>query len=440
MSWLAGFLPLNRACHFLWCLGLLVPISVSAVEELPEPLTLESALSRAEHHPELGIAMAELESARSKSLTSMASDDLEVFLNGRLQWIGPSDLAIDQSHDDHKVSLNAEKSLYDFGKSAAYQLSSRLAVASEEQRLDYLKNLKRLDIMRRYFDVLLADLAFSAEDEAIAIGFIRADRLEKRIAFGEVSELELLEAQVEYQHVLSKRTAALQNQRATRALLAESLDLPGKLSEDLLEPEINQSIGEIPEYKLLLSMAESNHPGLLAMNQKLDAVGHEEKAIRLDFYPKVKAYAEIADYSRTERGSDEWTVGMRVAVPLYQGGKKNAETAQISAQAMRLRADIRLMQAELRQDILSLWQKLSILKIRLMQSDLELDARDLYLDKSRALYEMDVQSDLGDAMIRFSRSRLEKAKVLFELAIVRAKLDLLTGGGYSKLTSDTAIH
>lgn len=56
-----------------------------------------------------------------------------------------------------------------------------------------------------------------------------------------------------------------------------------------------------------------------------------------------------------------------------------------------------------------------------------MDYRDLYLERSRALYELEVTSDLGDAMVQLSEAQLFKAQTFFELAVAWAKLDSLLG-------------
>ena len=74
-----------------------------------------------------------------------------------------------------------------------------------------------------------------------------------------------------------------------------------------------------------------------------------------------------------------------------------------------------------------MWLKISDLKRQFDDPDLTIDYRDLYLDRSRALYELEVTSDLGDAMVKLSDAQLFKAQTVFELAINWAKLDALVG-------------
>ena len=57
------------------------------------------------------------------------------------------------------------------------------------------------------------------------------------------------------------------------------------------------------------------------------------------------------------------------------------------------------------------------------------DFRDLSLDKHRALYEMEVATNLGDAMVAISEVQFKQAEVDFNLALAWMELDLITGKG-----------
>ena len=55
------------------------------------------------------------------------------------------------------------------------------------------------------------------------------------------------------------------------------------------------------------------------------------------------------------------------------------------------------------------------------------DYRELYLDRSRALYELEVKTDLGDAMTEISALRLDTAFAEFEWMTTQAELAALAG-------------
>ena len=61
------------------------------------------------------------------------------------------------------------------------------------------------------------------------------------------------------------------------------------------------------------------------------------------------------------------------------------------------------------------------------QATAQLNYRELYLDQRRALYEMEAEANLGDAMVRISEAQRYMAETQFKTAMAWARLDALLG-------------
>lgn len=107
-------------------------------------------------------------------------------------------------------------------------------------RLDLIpaRDAARLNAMARFFDVLLADLHYTAMNERMAEAFVAFERLRRRggaptsaVQLG----VELLQAETRYLEFLARRDEARARQRSARSMLALSMnraaDLPGELDE-----------------------------------------------------------------------------------------------------------------------------------------------------------------------------------------------------------------
>jgi hypothetical protein len=81
----------------------------------------------------------------------------------------------------------------------------------------------------------------------------------------------------------------------------------------------------------------------------------------------------------------------------------------------------------LRETVTELWLELQNLRVRLDALGVLGDYRELYLDRSRALYEMEVRTDLGDAMVATSAVRYRRAEAVFDMLMAEARLAALTG-------------
>lgn len=420
--------------RFLLLLTALVSVAARGAEpppsqSLPDPLTLEQALdiARSGGHPEVVAAESDVERAQAVRDAVDASDNWHADLNGRLQWVDPAPRVADQGHADNKVGLLLSKRLYDFGRTEsslaaadADVRSSRLLFADEQTQ-------HRIAVMKAFFDVLLADLAYARDNEAMATAYVAFDRQRDRQEQGKISEIQVLESQSEYQRVRSQRYASDVSRRSGRARLALLLNRPGSLPATLVRPELPGLDRKLPEVEPLQQLALAHNPELEALRQQVEAARERLQAARAGRYPVITGEMEAADYSRELGSSDRLRAGVTFRMPLYSGGAVDAAVARQQAEMKRAAAMRAQREMDVRQAVLDLWQRIYVLRAQRDEARAEIDYRDLYLDRSRALYELDVRTDLGDSMVKFSAARYDSARAEFELALAFARLEALLG-------------
>jgi hypothetical protein len=124
---------------------------------------------------------------------------------------------------------------------------------------------QELRILERFLDVLLADLGFASDNEALAVAYILFDRARARSALGQVSELRVAELEAEYQDVLRQRVASELAQRLTRALLAQALGRPGELPRDLIEPALPAAPERLPAPEEVAAAATERNAWLASL-------------------------------------------------------------------------------------------------------------------------------------------------------------------------------
>lgn len=412
---------------FILVLAALIP-SPAASESLPQPLTLEDALGFADGaHPVLEVQRAEVEGRWASAAVVLAEDDLEVSVGARLRWVDPSAVAVDQGHDDHAVGLYLSKQLYDFGRGAAREAAAAAAAEAGESLLLGARQARRVDIVRRFLDVLLADLAYARDNEAMAIAFIRFDRLQDRHRLDQVSDVALREAEAEYQRFLTARATSASDQRRTRALLAAALNRPGDLPAELAAPVFTVLERPVPEVETLQQRVAADNPHLLALRAEVTAARQRLVAAEAADGPVLRGQLERVEYSRNTGTADPWRAGITLDVPLYTGGRAKAEVARARAELRRAEADLARQRMETRQAVLDLWLELDTLHRQSEEARAESTFRDLALDRARALYEMEVRADLGDSMSRTTAARHRRRSVEYAMAVAWMRLDALTG-------------
>lgn len=400
----------------------------AAANALPQPLTLDQALALAEEaHPALRLQQAAVLSGDAALAQAQARDDADLSLELTPQAIHPTNEADDEFTDDSRARLIFGKTLYDFGRTRHAIGAAEANRRARLQRYAEARAQQRIGIMRRFFDVLLADLRYAVDNEAMAQAYVQFDRLRDRHGVGQVSDIELLEHEDRFQERRVQRQASLARQSASRQRLALALNRPGALPRDLTAPQLADLDRALPEFDALLPLVLQHNPVLLAARKEREALTATLEAERRRGYPVLRGEAEAAYYERELASRDDRRLTLSLRVPLYQGGAVDAAVAGVRAAQAEQDARLALAEFELRDRLYALLQDMELLKTRRQAAAVRTKYRDLYLDRSRALYELEVRTDLGDAMVRNTEAAYESAQADYELAIAWARLRALLG-------------
>lgn len=403
---------------------------------LPEPLTLEYALSQVDiMHPDLQINEAAIKVARAKQQMLESDTGIKSRVIGRLRWVEPPSFNPDRSHDDHRLGLVVDKKLYDFGRTKSNLHAVQQNLESQKILYEDTRQQRRIEIMQRYFDVVLADLQFYQYNEAMAVAFIELDKRRDRNELGQVSDIQVLEQEAEYQRVRKRRSQSQNRQRLTRARLAYILGRPGQLPDTVSRPEnLPYLMRPLPEVEELQAQAIQYSNVLRALRARLSAAQSQLAAARAGDNPVLYGSAEANLYSKERANYDEWRVGVQLEVPLTTGGRVDADAAKQQAEIYHLQAELIAAEEQIKQTVLELWLELDALLIQREQMQAQMDYRELSLDRSRALYELEVKTNLGDSMVRVTEAEREAMLTDFNVALAWEKMDALTGNS----ASDTA--
>jgi len=400
----------------------------AAGSPLPSPLTLDYVMQAlTQTHPDLVMAQSRIELNNSKLLQADSVYGLRAYFLGEARYIDPPPIAFDQSQNDSRVRLIVGKRLYDFGRTANAEKAALADVKSSEWLYKNALNRYRIDVMESFFNVLLADLQYIRDNEAMSVAYVEYDRSKMRKDVGQRSDIQVLEAQSHYQKVRRQLYASRSSQRNTRSKLANILNRPGDLVAEIAEPQLSSLNRAMPEVEDLQAQALKNNPLLIALRSQVEAAEKRVMAARAGFRPTLDGAAEAGKYARDMGSYNEWEASLILNVPLLSGGKIKAEVAQQQAELMRLKAELKNAEMDVLQTVLDNWQMLDTLKAEQEEMKALLDYRELYLDRSRALYELEVKTDLGDSMVQISDVRLRVAQAKYNTVLTWARLDALVG-------------
>jgi len=397
-------------------------------KKIPDPLALNEALLFSEQpHPVLTTANLRVQAANNQKKEAENEDDFTAYFEGRLRYIEPSPLAVNRYHNDHRAGLVVSKTLYDFGRNDASITSASLSVKAQQTYKQRVLLERRIEIMQKFYDVILADMLFYRYNEEMANKFVRLDKLRDRLELGQVSDIDVMEKDVDFKRVRYLRQRSENEQRITRAKLAVAMGRPGELVNTVTKPNLKLTKIKLPSVEKLNEISLQHNYEILARQTQLSAARTRVELARKINSPTVNLEAASYVYSRDLPSRDELQVGVVLRVPLFAGDKSDVDIAKALNKVHQIEADIALIKTKVADSILILWLEFDSLKSKLQQMQALTDYRELYLDRNRALYELEVKSDIGDAMVRISEAERSYLQTQYEMMIVMAKIELEVG-------------
>ena len=406
---------------------------LSAVEQipLPEPLTLDAALQTAANPNHFDITLVDQKIREIDALVGVENADfgLSVDVKGRLRTVGPSDAGDPDEDNDSAVSLLVSKPLYDFGKSDA-----RLDALKVEQQVlrlekEHAIEQRRLVILEKYFDVLNADNDFISENENLATGFIQFDRARENQSLGLSSEIDVLRLQADYEMIRQRRYEAENRQRLSRMILAEAMGYPQQLPDLLEAPEVDINKPLPNDIDLLIDRALTFSSTARTLAGQSKIAEFAIKQADAEGLPRLDLEFEISSYERESSTRDDWRASIYFDVPLYSN-VRSSRRSLAQTRYQKTLAEISKFRSQLRLKVLQLWQSIQQNRLIAQGNQIAQDYRDIYLDRSRAEYELEFKTDLGDAMVQFSRARTERLKAIYAYELSYMRLQALVGAAF----------
>lgn len=281
--------------------------------------------------------------------------------------------------------------------------------------------------MARYFEVLLADRRNEVANEAMAVAFVRFRDGGDRKEVGDISELELARLEDVFRTLRSRYVETQQAQRESRLRLATALGVEDAIPSELVPPADLPAGVSTEEFESLFKQALAGNPALRALGASLKARESEFQASRRNILPSIGAEAQTNYYSRELATRERWFVGLKLDWPLYEGGAQGAARSRALARLNEGRAELADRRLRLREALMNVLSDMETLRERQKAAEARLKYRNKALDLGRSLYELELKSDLGNAMVDFTDAELFQAEVRYAMALNAARLQALLG-------------
>lgn len=319
------------------------------------------------------------------------------------------------------MSLGVVQTIYSGGLYDArlHLAESQIKEQESKAQVDNLKNMETIE--KLYWGILLTEKkvelldskrkAAKAKLEAMQASFHERAISKAALAESEIEELQSEQAQVEGQQDLLKLRESL------NALLGRNLREPISLAESPL-----LRIKNIHDPEDYIRIAENRHPELSYAASRVDTARAYEETLSASAVRSPKGFLLGAvDHTRGIGKANDlmnWTLGVAVTMPLYDGGRSVAE----SEKSRLLLGQARLGYAESRRKLyLDIREAVAQLRAASLKLDIAEKGLGLALSRTSAAK----QAILQNQVPKYQFEAIQSAEIESRIALLVAQADYL---------------
>jgi outer membrane protein TolC len=324
--------------------------------------------------------------------------------------------------------FNARQSLFDFSSIERYRAAKRAKTAAEFD-LETARNQTAEAVARAYLAAVRADAAVETAkaNQALAEAILRQTRNVKEAGTG--TGIEVTRAQVQLADARQRLVAAENERRRARLQLLKVVGLAPNYEPVLSDPLAYRAVAA-QTVEAALAAAKAERAEIRAQQAREEAARLGYGAAKAERYPTAGAFANYGSIGGgINNALPTYTAGIRVTVPLFNGGLAETHRAQAAAaqrqEAIRTRDLLEQVELEVRlalDALQSAEEQVRVAREGLTQSENE-------LAQARRRYEAGVANslELTDAQTRLERARENSIAAVYQHNLARVSLAAATG-------------
>lgn len=312
-----------------------------------------------------------------------------------------------------------------------FQTKNNVA-AAETQVFAQRENLRNeeqnrlFEAVTAYMDVYKArQIAVLRERNLAALNEqVRAARA--RLDVGEGTRTDVAQADARRSTAVAALNAARADVKSAEATYVQVIGAqPDKLAAAAAAKNLPSSPSQA------FAIATAGHPGILATQYAVNAAGYNVKAKEGALLPSVGLTASASRLDTyngtTQADGNSASIGARVSIPIYTGGRNSAQVRQSKEQLGQARIEVDVVRDQVRQAIGSAWSQLEAARASVKANRDGIAAAQLALDgvieerkvgQRTTLDVLNAQNDLIDAQVALVES--ERDVVVASYALLNA--------------------
>jgi len=337
--------------------------------------------------------------------------------------------------NDYRMTLRLHQPLYVAGKVGAALKIAGYATKLTDAQIEISAHTTAVDADKAYLDAVAAAQSVLVYSEAERLSDSNLAVVEKLYAQGQISEFDLLRAQVSAANARPPRIQAENNSRLALDRLRNLLALAPE-TRLVIDTGIAESIVPDLTADALLAEAEANRPELKAVNEQVNINQKLIDIARGGYKPTLALNSSLQWQGLSDdfkpAGSEwyrSWNASLNLTWPLFNGFETSGRVRQAKVDLhqselmeSQLSRQVRLEVRKAHGDVLEARQRVAALGRTVEQAD-----RGVQIARVRFHNGVGTQLELLDAQVALTAARVNRISALHDLAVAVSELRLAVG-------------
>lgn len=352
----------------------------------------------------------------------------------------PGSAAGEVADYESNSGITASQVLWSFGRVMYAVDSAKKAVDSTKLNRDASRQEIVYIAKLSYYTTLLAENTLVITEKSYANALDNKKLLEQRSYGGRSSRYEIVRMNAD----VASRVPTVNESRTQFDAAIETLKKLIDVGHECDISLVGDFRDQYEDYSFdeLVGLMENREPYLKSLDKNIESADSKLKSKNAALFPTVSAFSSLNyaggsnDHSFPDYGDlGEYSlVGLKVDIPIWEGGKKQAQISQSKADkdiaSLRKKQAWRNYVLELKKAYLEFEQYKNNLKANI-------EAVDLAQESFKQTQEMFASgqvtlTDLNDAELLMTNQRLNKEMTLFNINITLARIEKLIAENYEK--------
>jgi outer membrane protein len=418
----------------------IIAIVLVTYNAFPDTLSLKEFIQMAcRQNPQQKIAASTVASKRASVESSRSSLFPQINGTAGISSSEASGQTLRNSGSDilnsTSIGVNAKALLYDFGASPFRYKA--LGKAFEAAKFDSLSSMASLILSAKtaYFNYLLSQQLLAVNQDAMKQANLHFDQATILFKVGKTAQIEVTKARVDVANaevniIHAKNTVDLAKVQMDVVVGAPLKD-PLVLIDTLGALEDSLTLDEA------LTTALQKRPEINSWRTDVESAKLSLKAARAAYLPSLSASGNVGwgsgDYGSIHgpdfSNAPNWSVGVGLSVPIYNGGALHASVEQADATLQQSLAQLEAKQLAVSQEVKQyfLKEKEAQQRIGATKTLIEQAQESLKLSQERFRAGVAFSIEITDAEVTLASARASNVQALFDYHIAHANLLLAIG-------------